>query len=57
MKISSRQRRSADPKCKEEEPVRDGETGVSWWTRVLYRWCLVTVAKKKLEQEFLKLES
>lgn len=52
-----KQRRSADTKWKEEEPVRDGEAGVSWWTRVHYRWCLVTVAKKNLKQEFLKLES
>lgn len=31
--------------------------GVSRWTRALYRWRLMTVVKKNLKQEFLKLES
>lgn len=51
--VRSRQRCSADTKWK-EGMERDG---VSRWTRALYRWCLMTVTKKNLKQEFLKLES
>lgn len=50
--VRSRQRCSADTKWKEGMERR-----VSRWTRALYRWRLMTVVKKNLKQEFVKLES